>query len=325
MSPDVTAAARAPAPAPGGSWLARKWGTVKRLYVFLLPIRFSLLALALVAFAFIVSDQGHDIIAAMAEDDPTPTGGSHLWQRIFFVPLVTFLALQVWYWSRTLLRICAPGAPSAAEFPRLASFIPRALGVAAYLIMLAALRRVGKEYGQGGETPLASLKILAGGLVVALVLFVVFCVLRRRWLDRRGSTVAAQKQLQELAPSTRRILRFLLGFAVLFFLASCFFVQETGQLGSIAIVLLSLALWVSFGSVLVYAGMRARMPILTILIAVALLSSPLADNHVVPALPGTASRLAARPTVAQAFDRWSARLAHDYPAEASHPVFVIPT
>jgi hypothetical protein len=323
MTTDVTAAA-AP-PASGGSRLAGTWNTVKRLYVFLLPIRFSLLALALVGFAFIVSAQGHDIIAAMAEDDPTPTGGSHLWQRILFVPLVTFLALQVWYWSRTLLRICAPGAPSAAEFPRLASFIPRALGVAAYLIMLAALRRVGMEYGQGGETPLTSLKILAGWLVVSMLLFILFCVLRRRWLDERGSTVAAQKDLQQLAPSTRRILRVLLGLAVVFFLASCFFVQETGRLGSIAIVLLSLALWVSFGSVLVYAGMRARMPILTILMGVALLSSPLADNHVVPTLAGTAGLVAARPTVAQAFDRWSARLAHDYPAEANHPVFVVAT
>jgi hypothetical protein len=323
MTTDVTAAA--PPPASERGWLATKWGTVKRLYVFLLPIRFSLLALALVAFAFIVSDQGHDIIAAMAEDDPTSAGGSHLWQRVFFVPLVTFLALQVWYWSRTLLRLCAPGEPSAVEFPRLASFIPRFLGVLAYLIMLVALYRVGREYGQGGETPLSALWNLAAWLAVAMILFIVFCVLRRRWLDGRDSKVTQQKRLQELAPSTRWVLRILLVVAVVFFLASCFRVQQTGQLGSIAIVLLAMALWVSFGSVLVYLGMRARMPILTILMAFALLVSPLADNHVVPTLPGTASRVAARPTIAQAFDRWSARLAHDYPAEANHPVFVVAT
>src|SRR5579872_810588 len=212
MSTDAIHPPAAPPPAPPHSWwglLAAKWSVAKRLYVFLLPIRFSFLALAVVAFAFIVSDQGHDIIAAMAEDDPTPTGGAHLLQRIFFVPLVTFLALQVWYWSRTMLRLCAPEAPSAKEFPRLASWMPRVLGVLAYLIMLGALYRVGREYGKEASQPLSSLWNLAGWLAVATVLFVVFCVVRRRWLDRRDTSrnepteVTQQKQVQELAASTR--------------------------------------------------------------------------------------------------------------------------
>lgn len=311
------------------TWLARlaaAWAYVKRLYLFLLPIRFSFLALALVAFAFIVSDQGHDIIAAMTENDPLDMStSSHPLQRFFFVPLVTFLALQVWYWSRTLLRLQVPGVPPASEFPRLAMIVPRALGVLAYLIMLAALYRVGREYGRGGEQPLHTLWILAAWLAVAAVLFVIFCVLRRRMLERRGKTVMKQKRLDELSPATWWALGISLSIAIVFFLASCLFVQQTGRLGSMAIVLLSLALWVSFGSVLVFAGEKARVPVLTMLMLLALVSSRWADNHVVPTLAGTSNLVKERPTVAQAFDRWSARLARDYPAEGVHPVFIVAT
>jgi hypothetical protein len=290
-----------------------------------------LLARAVVGFAFIVSDQGHDIIAAMTEDDPVTGAAAHFWQRVFFVPLVTFLAIQVWYWSRTMLRLCDPGAPSAGEFPRLTSFIPRFLGVVAYLIMLGALYRVGREYGEESRQPLSSLWNLAGWLAVATVLFVVFCIVRRRWLDGRSTgkdertKVTQQKQVQELATSTRWVLGALFLVAVAFFLASCFKVQETGRLGSMAIVLLSLALWVSFGSVVVYLGMRARIPILTLLLLLALASSRFADNHVVPTVKAAPDLLPTRPTAAQAFERWSARLAHDYPGEAKHPVFIVAT
>jgi hypothetical protein len=316
----------APPPAPRVSWLAVKWEVAKRLYVFLLPIRFSFLALAVVGFAFIVSDQGHDIIAAMTENDPIRiTVPSHYWQRVFFVPLVTLLAVQIWYWSRTMLRLCDPGAPSAKEFPRLASFMPRLLGVLAYVIMLGALYRVGRKYEKGGEQPLSTLWNLAGWLAVATVLFVVFCIVRRRILDGPVSKVTHQKQLHELAASTKWALGLSLVVAIAFFLASLLAVQQTGRLGSLAIVLLSMSLWVSFGSVLVYLGMRARMPILTILAAIAVLSSPLADNHVVQTLAGSAGLVEARPTVALAFSRWSARLAHDYPDEGTHPVFIVAT
>jgi len=302
------------------------WAKAKRLYLFLLPLRFSLLALAVLAFAFIVSDQGHDIIAAMTENDPRSIGvSSHPWQRASFVPLVTFLALQIWYWSRTMLHLRVPGSPAAKEFEWTAAILPRALGVMAYGIMLAALYRVGRQYGSGGEQPLHTLWVLAAWLAVAAVVFVIFCIGRRRMLRSRGKDVTDQKPVHEFSLATKLALGSSFALAVIFFLASTFFVQQTGRLGSMAIVLLALALWVSFGSVLVYAGTRAKLPILTLLVVVALASSRWADNHVLRNLDGTEGLVTARPTVAQAFARWSARLAHDYPAEANHPVFVVAT
>lgn len=311
------------------TWVARlsaAWASAKRLYLFLLPLRFSFLALAVVGFAFIISDQGHDIIAAMTENDPLSIEvSSHPIQRFFFVPLVTFLALQIWYWSRTLLRVEAPGAPAATEYPRIAVALPRALGVMAYVVMLAALYRVGREYGRGGEQPLETLWFLAAGLIVAAVAFVFFVVGRRRVLRRQGKTVTEQKRVQELPLSTRWALGGSFVIALVFFLASCLFVQQTGTLGSMAIVLLAMALWVSFGSVLVFVGMKTKVPVLMLLLLVALISSRWADNHVVPTFPETSALVTGRPTVTEAFDRWSARLAHDYPAERTHPVFIVAT
>ena len=306
--------------------LAAAWARVKRLYLFLLPIRFSFIALGAVAFAFLLSDQGHDIIAAMTENDPTTIGhSSHPIQRFFFVPLVTFLALQVWYWSRTLLRVRVPGMPEAVEYPRLTAFAPRALGVLAYVIMLGALYRVGREYGAGGDQPLKTLWRLAAGLAVAAVLFVIFVVMRRSWLESRGSAVTDQKPARQLAGSTKFMIAGSLVIATVFFLWSTFSVQSAAQFGSMSVVLLSLSLWVSFGSLLVAAAMKARVPIFTVLLLVAVFSSPFADNHTLKTIGGTADLVAARPTVAQAFQKWSARLAHDYPNEPVHPVFIVAT
>ncbi len=324
-----TVGAQPLAKAPDRTWVERLsegFAYLKRLYVFLLPLRFSFLALAVVGFAFLISDQGHDIIAAMTENDPRNLEiSAHPWQRFFFVPLVSFLAVQIWYWSRTLLRVCFPGMPAAHDFPRTTVILPRALGVAAYVIMLLALYRVGREYEHGGGQPLTTLWRLAGCLAAAMVLFVLFCMGRRRMLEKRGHSLVRQKPVHQFAVSTKWLLGGTFAISVLFFLSSCFFVQRTGRFGSMGIVLLSMALWVSFGSILVYLGTKVRMPVLTLMLGLALLVSPLADNHVLHTLPGTADLVTSRPTVTEAFDRWSARLAHDYPNEAQHPVFVVAT
>ncbi|HEY4642909.1 MAG TPA: hypothetical protein VII75_16335, partial [Thermoanaerobaculia bacterium] len=52
-------------------WIVNFWQFLKKLYSFYLPIRFSFLALAVLLFAFCFSDQGGDILRALAED-PTP-------------------------------------------------------------------------------------------------------------------------------------------------------------------------------------------------------------------------------------------------------------
>jgi hypothetical protein len=325
---DAPLAATAPVTSPTRSRLASWWHQARALYQFVLPIRFSFIALAVVAFAFLSSDQGHDLIAALVEDDPTAGGASaHPIQRIFFVPLVCLLALQIWYWSRQLLRIRYDDSPAAADFPRLALFLPRILGASAFVIMLFALRRVGVTYGDSVAQPQHTLWILAGGLLVGLIAFVAFTVGRRHYLDRHGhqSIVEQTDDSHQLAKSTRFVLIGSLVLAILFFLAATFAVQETGVIGSISIVLLSLSFWVSLGSVVVYRAMKAKVPILTWLLLFALVISPLADNHVVKDIANTSAGITTRPNVDTTFNTWYERLHRDYPAEGKHPVFVVAT
>jgi hypothetical protein len=312
------------APFPTASWFVGLWRKARLLYQFLLPVRFSFLALGIVAFAFIVSDQGHDIIARLVEDDPVANADSaNPYQRAFFVPLVFFLALQIWYWSRQLFRIRFEHTPSAAEFPTLAKFLPRLLGASAFMILLAALYRVGRLYG---TTPPASWH-LAIGLVIGLILFIGFTVGRRKYLERKGDHDLTDQRdsASHLAPATKWVLRGSLLVAVLFFLAATFFVQQTGVFGSVSIVLLSMSLWVSFGSLIVYWAMRANIPILTWLLILALVVSPYADNHVVKGVPDSGAGITTRPTVSKAFGDWYQRLHAQYPGEGVHPVFVVAT
>ena len=320
---DASLTAASPFSIAGG--ISAAWRKVRLLYQFLLPVRFSFLALGVVAFAFIVSDQGHDIIARLVEDDPASLGGDTPVpiQRASFVPLVFFLAVQIWYWSRQMFRIKFEGVPCATDFPRLAKYLPRFLGASAFLIMLGALYRVGRLYG---DTPPAA-RDLAIGLVLALILFIAFTIGRRRYLDQRGGhdITVQHESATDLAPSTKWVLRGSFLLALLFFLAATFAVQRTGVIGSISIVLLSMSLWVSFGSIVVYWAMRANVPILTWLLVFALAISPLADNHVVKGVPGSGAGITTRPTVSQAFGEWYQRLHAQYPAEGVHPVFIVAT
>src|SRR5204862_1247774 len=50
-------------------WFGILWLRLKQLYVFLLPLRFSFLALGILVFAFRFSDQGTDILRALAGED----------------------------------------------------------------------------------------------------------------------------------------------------------------------------------------------------------------------------------------------------------------
>jgi hypothetical protein len=298
--------------------IVRLWRSIKRLYQFLLPLRFSFLALLVVAFALLVSAQGYDIIANLAEDDPTGASPSHDGQRIGYILGVVFLALQTWWWSRQLLHVL-PGnnRPKAYEFPWLATWLPRILGALAFVIAMAALWRVARNYGV--PEPVAELKKMAVYLAVGLVLFLVFCIVRRREMD---SSAYEQTTLRGFSLATKIAMSGSVAMAVIMFVWCTFFVQSTVTIGSASVVLLSFALLVPVGSALVFLGMRTGVPVLTFLLIWAMLISPLADNHVVETIPADVTR----PSIAPAFERWFERLDREHPtADGTHPVFLVAT
>jgi hypothetical protein len=307
------------APALAGErTVARVWRAAKRLYQFLLPLRFSFLALTALAFAFLVSAQGYDIIANLAEDDPTGASPSHDAQRIGYIVGVVFLALQVWYWSRQLMKVKRQEwHPSSAEFPWLTAWLPRILGALAFLIAQAALWRVAKNYGV--PEPVHELRKMAVWLGAGLVLFVTFTVLRRKKIGRPAHD---EVDFKERPLITKIMLSLSVALAVAMFVWCTFFVQSTVVIGSAAVVLVALALLVPIGSTLVWLGMRSGVPTLTFLILWAVVISPLTDNHVVRTTPASVER----PGIVTAFDRWFERLDREHPtADGAHPVILVAT
>ena len=297
--------------------LARLWRDGRRLYAFLLPLRFSFLSLIVVAFALLVSAQGYDIVAHIAEDDPTGATPPHTWQRVGFVAGFILLALQVWYWSRWLLAAKAnQSAADASDFPRLAVWLPRVLGALAFVIGIAAVLRVAGNYGGGDpEYELHKLAVLLG---LSLAAFIAFTIVWRRIVARRAPQLARRAWL------TKVIIGVTLVAAAAFFIWATFFVQSTVEIGSAAIVLLAFSLLVPVGSLLVWSGTRKRIPVLTLLLIWAFLISPFNDNHVIETLPGDAR---ARPPVSVAFDRWFERLQSEQRAapDGRYPVILVAT
>ena len=93
-----------------GGW----WRSVKEFYLFSLPIRFSYLALAVLAFAWLSSDQGGDILRALAEDIAPGTR----WRLFALLLLVNILAYTIWYASRQMLRYRPPVGAVPRPQPR---------------------------------------------------------------------------------------------------------------------------------------------------------------------------------------------------------------
>lgn len=312
------------ATATRGSWLdaiGAQWSRVRRYYTFLLPLRFSALALLIFWFALGWSDQGRDVIAGLLEKDPSGRGvAEHGWQWWFYAPLVTVLALQIWFWSRQLLRLRFAGHSSPQQYPRTTVLIPRLLGLASYAIAFGAIGRIAWHAWGDRRAPWGAMLGLSAMLVGFAAVFVVFCVLRRRWLDtnRRGNVMEQAESALGLPRSTRGVLVASTLAALLFFVAATFRPQETGTVGSSAILLVTMAFWVSFGSTLVYLAGRTKIPLLTALLVLAAIASRSNDNHVVSVLTRGVPE---RPTVRQAFDAWYDRLERDRPG-APHPVFI---
>ena len=300
--------------------MSQLWNRLRNFYRVCLPIRFSFITVAVLAFTFILADQGHDIIAYLAEDDPGAKARTGA--RVLFLLLVALFALQVWYFSRQLLRVKFPEQPDPADFPWAVTWIPRLLGLIVFFIIIAGLALVRREYGDKVDQPAETLLWMIIVVAIEAVLFFIAVWLRRKWLHKRNEHTTEQKEsVRHLGgPAlTLLALHFLLGLVLL--LASIFAVQRVGKLGSFSIVIIALGLWVVLGGAVVYIGMKLRIPILTWLLLFAIIISPCADNHKVENIAGTQQQVSTRKTTDELFQAWLAARG----GGAGQPVFIVAT
>ena len=227
-----------------------------------------------------------------------PALGAVLW----FVACVSLLALQSWYWARQMLRVNFPQCGAAAEtaetgtqqpktteelamdYSVTQTWIPRLLGILAFLIAIGALLRSAYlDYSGRWDYTMTVIAITIAILLVAMILFIVFVVKRRSKVGQ-SPRVSSHDQL---ATVTRYVLRFTLLVALLFVIWTALSPLTAGVVfPSPSMLMISAALWIGIGSWLIYWADLYRVPIIAILLLLAFGFSFFNDNHAVRKLEG---------------------------------------
>lgn len=289
--------------------------TIRRLreaLFYLKLTRFEIL-LTVAVWAVLSLPQGQDLLIAMAEDD-SPS------RFVLFHLSLLAWALSSWHWSRTLLQFRYPDSPPESAWVRgWRSHLPRALGLAAYVVAAASLWRArGLSEGAAAEA-------LRNQIILTLVsglLFYAFMWARRRLFRTLVRTSLDDQFERVLQLDTWTLgllgLSFAIGLAS-FVLALCCPVWLGQRLGAEVLLLLWGATWAPLAGLIAFLATRWGLPALTVLFAAAVLFSPYNDNH---ALRATEQGLepARRPALTAALQQW--RQAHP---DEEHPFVVVST
>src|SRR5205807_4484022 len=129
------------------------------------------------------------------------------------------------------------------------------------------------------------------------------------------------QQLSQLPRDSAVVLTLMTGFSLA--LCAVFVVDPVyfaGAIGTGAVLTFAAACWVFWGSALVYFGSWKRIPVITLIVLLALISSFFNDNHDVRVVVRDEF---VRPTLRQALLDWSSRITTKYPEQRVHPLFIV--
>jgi len=265
-----------------------------------MPSRFAVITIAIAGGAF-ASGQGQDILRALAEAD---ADGSVHWPRtLLFIASVALLASVSWFSTRHLL-----AEENNDGYPRTLKWYPRILAVLAFVVTIACVLQARSAYDQSYAAPRRVLTIIAVILGVCAIAFLFTARIRQDAADK-------------IMP---RILLSLVALNVVFLLAAAIAPLRLGGVGSATIVYLAASLWVATGWLLIWIGDRVHFPVITTLLLIAVLFSPLNDNHHIRKLDSTPGN---RPDLATYFKARYDRLKQIVPPGPNGriPVFVVAT
>jgi predicted acylesterase/phospholipase RssA len=98
-------------------------------------------------------------------------------------------------------------------------------------------------------------------------------------------------------------------------------IHAAGVIGTGAVITLAGASWVLWGSALVYWGERTRIPVLTLLLLLAVVSSIWNDNHNIRVLNVSGS--SDRDSLETALSKWHDQVSKKYGDRSEHPLFIV--
>jgi len=320
--------------------LQRIWSAIEEPLHFLKPLRMVAIPMALLFWGLLWSDQGQDAVRTLIEVDERLIN----WHaNVIFCAMVTLAALQVWYWSRQLLRYDFPqypprvagaggkrdGATShdlAMRHPRLDRWTPRILGISIYLVAAGAIGLAARDANRtaGDHTSVMALTTSVALLILAIG-FGFFVVVRHRWVAEAHERVAPDETFGRV---TRRILLSTVVAELLFLIWTAVTPLTAGLVfPAPSLLMISAALWVGLGSFVVYWSDRFRLPFTTAALLLAVVMSGFNDNHEVRTLTVAkgGGEVALRRPIGATFVDWYHRLMAKYPNEPQPPVFLVAT
>jgi hypothetical protein len=288
--------------------------------------RFSLLSVLAGSIVLVFVDQAQEALIRIMEASQF---GQVVELLLFFAGLAAW-ATGAWYCARVLLRFRFPASPaSSPELTAIAKWLPRAIGTSVFVFAAIATFTAGAYAG----TATWRICVISALCMAEAALFMV-AVCRRPWrlsLAQRGAGrhTANPDSLYfgifatttELPLPVRRWMIGWLALALLFFPALTFAPHELGPaIGAMTILILAFAMWIPFGSLLVFLSERwQRAPLMGLLLAAAVAWSfcPVLDNHDVRRLDVPP---APRAEFREHVRNWLRERGSEIEASASYPV-----
>jgi hypothetical protein len=189
-------------------------------------------------------------------------------------------------------------------FHRVKEQLPRALGAAVLVLIALALAQVSFSYDGWVTGPAGRLRLLALLLLLLAVGFVYVTVKRRVWFadlagGPRPSNLRSLRELH-LGGWVPLVVAAAFGFALMVLFAYRA-VEVAPYFGTATVAMLAVTGLIPVGSFLVYLGNRASLPVVSLVLIWAALSTYLVDNHYVRLYAGMDSyRLPESPSAASA-------------------------
>jgi predicted acylesterase/phospholipase RssA len=303
---------------------------VREFFAVLLIIRFSAVVSILGSLAILLPDQALEALRVMAEDR------SQTYRPLVLFALTTLLfGVMSWYWARILLYLFRPyvfrerktGEPKIRYLGRWAAWqAPRFFGV---LPVLAAARALQKAAAapSADSTNDFLLSCAYIGYAAAALLYILF-VLRGRLLHSKRPVPAETHGRGRVRCGDLRLVSWalLLLSVALSLVLFVVFTKTHGQagcwFGTTAVIMLAMSSFIPLGSIAVWLGRVAHIPLTSLfLIAVVVFNAlDLNDNHMIR--HNKIPRPPQQPEFEASFDEWL-RSRADRAEYDVYPVFIV--
>ncbi len=289
--------------------LAPLWRPFQNIWRIIRPTRFSVFTLLAGGILLTLTAQGRELAVRLGDSGGPFSGG-----MIVFLAAVGWFAFQAWYWARISFYFDV-GLDHRYKDWRIA-WAPRFYAGAAFVFAAVSLYLA----GLGGH----AITALAVGAVFVVILVIRMPLVRALGGGRAGAGATQPTGFHDLPIASRITLGVSVASSLVTLFAVNFWPVPIGQaLGAAAVAFLAFGHIVPVGSAAVIRSRETGFPVIVTTLILAVLVSPIADNHLVrPVSEEGAPAADLRPTVQEAADAWLDATTADGGGQARPVIFL---